>query len=191
MKKLIILAALTSTLYGCIAAVPAALVVGATAGGSVVYDQRTFRTMRNDQTATQAAQYWISTDPALKKHTHINVTVYNGIGLLVGQAQTEALRDKAYQILVKIPHVKRVYNAITISGQSSSLQRTNDSIITGKVRTTLLAERGLQSNNIKVVTENGVVYLMGSITRRQADIATNAARHVSGVLKVVKVFTYL
>ena len=190
MKKTLVLLALIPALYGCVAAVPAALVVGATAGGAVVYDKRSFKTMRNDQRSASLAQYWITQDPALEKSCHISVTVYNGVGLMVGQAQSKALRDKAYELMTRIPNIKRIYNAVSIAAPSSRMQRTSDAMLTGKIRTALLAERGLQSNNIKVVTEDSVAYLMGSISRDQAEIATNAAKHVSGVQRVVKVFEY-
>lgn len=190
MKKWCMLLIFIPMLYGCVAAVPAALVVGATAGGAVVYDERSFKRMRDDQKAATTAKYWIDRDPLLYKKSHVEVTVYDGIGLLVGQAPSAEARNKAYDILTRTQNVKRVYNAVVIAGPSATLQRTSDSVITSKVRTALLAERGLQSNNIKVVTENGIVYLLGAVSRRQADIATNAARHISGVLKVVKVFEY-
>ncbi|OGO90073.1 MAG: phospholipid-binding protein [Coxiella sp. RIFCSPHIGHO2_12_FULL_42_15] len=189
MKKWVMLFALMPALYGCVA-VPAALVVGATAGGAVVYDKRSLKRLREDQKAVNMAEYWMSRDPLLAKNNHISLTVYDGIGLLVGQASSEEARNKAYELLTSAPHVKRVYNAIVVEAPSSTMQRASDSMLTGKVRTALLAERGLQSNNIKVVTEDGIVYLLGAISRKQADLATNVARHVSGVLKVVKVFEY-
>lgn len=190
MKKVLALCALIPVLTGCVAAVPAALVVGATAGGAVVYDKRDFKTMRNDQRSASLAQYWISQDPELQKSSHITVTVYNGVGLMVGQTQTAELRDKAYELMRRVPSIKRIYNAVAIAAPSSKMQRASDSMLTGKVRTALLAERGLQSNNIKAVTEDSVVYLMGSVPKDQAELATNATRHVSGVQRVVKVFEY-
>lgn len=190
MKKTLALLALIPTLYGCAAAVPAALVVGATAGGAVVYDKRDFKTMRNDQRSASLAQYWINQDTELAKSSHINIAVYNGVGLMVGQAQTAELREKAYELMRRIPNIKRIYNAVTIAAPSSKMQRASDSMLTGKVKTALLAERGLQSNNIKVITEDSVVYLMGTVSKDQAEIATNATRHVAGVQRVVKVFEY-
>lgn len=174
-------------LSGCI---PAAILAGATVGGAIVYDKRSLKTMHSDQHAANVAQYWINNDPKLKGHAHISVSVFNQVALLVGQAQTEELRQRAYKIVKKVKDVKRIYNAITIAGATSELQRTSDTWITGKVKTVLLSTPGLKSNDLKIVTENGVVYLMGSVSRQQADIATNAARRVQGVTKVVKVFEY-
>lgn len=190
MKKILSLVVLALfCLNGC---VPAILVaVGATAGGAIVYDKRSFSTMKSDQHATHVAQYWIDSDQELKGHSHISVSVFNHVALLAGQAQTEQLRERAYKIMKKVDGVKRIYNAITISGSTSELQRASDTWITGKVKSVLLATPGLKSNDLKIVTENGVVYLMGSISRQQADVATKAARHVSGVTKVVKIFEYV
>lgn len=175
------------SLSGCI---PAALVVGATAGGAVVYDKRDVATIRSDQHAANTAQYWIDTDPQLKGRSHIGVSVFNEVGLLVGQAQTPELRDRAYELMQKAQGTRRIYNAITIAAPLSEMHRASDSWVTSKVKTILLAKPGLQSNDIKVVTEDGVVYLLGSIAKDQADIATDAVRHVDGVTRVVKVFEY-
>lgn len=188
MKKLWLLPLLLFSLYGC---VPAAIVAGATVGGAIIYDKRSFATMRSDQHATHVAQYWINNDKQLKDHSHISVTVFNHVALLAGQAQTPELRERAYRIMQKVKGVKRIYNAITIAGSTSELQRASDTWITSKVRTVLLGTSGLKSNDLKIVTENGVVYLMGSVSKQQADIATKAARHVKGVTKVVKIFEYV
>jgi osmotically-inducible protein OsmY len=187
MKKILAIPLLLLPLTGC---VPAALVVGATAGGAVIYDKRSFKTMREDQNAAKLANYWIHHDKVLKDRSHISVNVFNNIALMTGQAQTAKLRDRAYAIMQKIKNVKRIYNAVTIAGATSTLQRGSDDWITGKIRTVLLTKPGLESNDIKVVTEDGVVYLMGKISREQAELATNTARHVSGVTKVIKVFEY-
>ncbi len=186
-QKIIAASALLIPLCGC---VPAALVVGATAGGALVYDKRSMTTMAQDQTAEQRAQRWIDYDPVLKKQAHISVAVFNHVGLLVGQAQTAAARNRATEIMSRIKHIKRTYNEITLAGETSEIQRASDSWVTSKVRTKMLAKKGLDSNDIKVVTEDGVVYLMGYVTRKQADLATDVARRTSGVTKVVKIFEY-
>lgn len=181
------LCSLLLPLTGC---VPAALIIGATAGGALVYDKRSVTTMTHDQTAEQQAQRWLNYDPVLKKQAHISVAVFNQVGLLVGQAQTADAKNRASEIMAHIKHVKRTYNEITLSGETSELQRTNDTWLTSKIRTKMLAKKGLNSNDIKVVTEDGVVYLMGYVTHRQAALATDVARRTSGVKKVVKIFEY-
>ena len=89
-----------------------------------------------------------------------------------------------------MPDVTKVYNEIAVKGPTSSLSRASDSWITTKIKTQMLATKGLQSGSIKVVTENGAVYLMGMVSREQADTSVNIARQVTGVQKVVKIFQY-
>lgn len=174
-------------LSGC---VPAALVVGATAGGAVVYDNRPLNQMKSDHRANQIARYRLDNDKAINKKCHISVTTYYGIMLLVGQAPTAELKQQAYDLVKDIPNVNRIYNEITISKPSTMGQRTDDAWITSKIRSKMLVQSGLRSTDIKVVTENGVVYLLGRVSHTQANIASNLARRVGGVKKVVKVFEY-
>lgn len=189
LKMLLPLAALSSVLLlqGC---VPVALVAGATAGGAVIYDNRSFKQMNIDNRITQQCTVAINSNEALKTESHISIATYNGIVLLVGQAPTAELRQKAYDLIKNIPDIVRIYNEITISGPTTAMQRTSDTWITAKVKSSMLAQSGLHSTNIKVVTEDGVVYLMGNVSRKQADLAASVARRVSGVQKVVKVFQY-
>lgn len=188
MKKAIFSLLLVLPLYGCVPA--AAVAVGATAGGAILYDKRSFTTMRSDQHATNLAQYRINNDSAIKGRAHISVAVFDKIGLLVGQAQSSEIREKAYALMKEVKGIDRVYNAVTVQGASSKVKRANDAYLTAKVRTALLTTGGLKSNDIKVVTEDSVAYLLGAVSREQADLATKAARHVAGIAKVVKVFQY-
>ena len=191
MKKCLVLLAMVLPLCGCMVAVPVALVAGATAGGAVIYDKRGFTTMNEDHNAHAYAQRWLNDDPMIKKTgSHISVAVFNHVALLVGQAQTAEVRSRAYQIVSKVKGIKRIYNEITIGKSTSRMQRTSDAWITTKVRTAMLAKSGLNSTNLKVTTENNVVYLMGVVTRKQATLAAEVARRISGVTKVVKVFEY-
>lgn len=190
MKKLIIILLAVLPLFGCVATAVVAGAAAGTAGGVIIRDKRSFSTMTKDHNARAYARYALDNDPLLKKHAHISVTVFNHVALLVGQAQTAEVRSRATKIVSKVPNIKRVYNEINLAGPTTTLERTNDAWITTKVRTALLTKSGLHSNNLKVVTENGVVYLMGHITKQQAALATDAARRVSGVTKVVKVFQY-
>jgi len=187
LKKLIILFCICIPLCGCVAS---ALVVGATAGGAVVYDKRSFKTINNDRHATEIAQTLIDHNRKLKKHSHITVATFNHIMLLVGQAQTAELRDLAYNLVSNTKNVQRIYNEISIGPSTSFMRRTNDTWLTTKIKTSMLTEKGLNSTQIKVVTENKVVYLLGLVSRKQAALATNVARRVSGVKKVVQVFQY-
>lgn len=173
----------------------APLVIGAAAvgGATVVHDRRTAGTMVDDQaieTKTVAALY---REPDLMKQSHINVTSYNNIVLLSGETPTEAFRTRAEEITKGIEHVRRVYNELTIAAPSSYMNRSSDSWLTTQVKAHFVAVRdikGFDPTRVKVVSENGTVYLMGLVSRREADAAAESARQVGGVQRVVKLFEY-
>jgi len=169
-------------------------VVGAAAGAAgiaVVYDHRKLEQVAVDQQVSTAIFDQYRKDPELSKETtHIDITTFNKIVLLTGQTVTPTTIKKADEIARNTAHVNRVYNEITIKGPSSSLTRASDSWITTKIKTQMLAAKGLHSGSIKVVTENGNVYLMGIVTHQQADIAVDIARKVTGVQRVMKIFQY-
>lgn len=129
-------------------------------------------------------------DPELAQ-AHIIVVSYNGVVLLAGQAPSEQLRQLAAETVAKIKKVRRVHNELTLAGNTSMMARSNDGWITTKVKSKLLANSEIAGSQIKVVTENGVVYLMGLISRDAADRATEVARGTAGVQKVVRIFEYI
>ena len=173
---------------GLSSCVPAAIVLGATVGGAVVYDKRSVKTMTQDQMAGEKAGAAIADSPDLQKGAHIAIATFDHVLLLVGQTETDQQRDTAYQIASKAPYISRVYNEITVEKPTTSWQRSRDAWITTKIKTKMLARPGLHSTQIKVVTENSVVYLMGVLSNRQAEMAVDIARRIEGVSKVVKVF---
>lgn len=187
MKRFIPIIALSMILQSCI------FVAGAAAGAAaiaVVYDHRTLEnTLQDTQLANNIADR-IRQVPALHHDSHIEVTAFNGIVLLTGETPNAAWRDRAENIAKSTRDVTKVYNQLTLQGPTSSLTRTSDSWITTKIKSHMLAMENLKSSSIKVVTENGVVYLMGLVTREQADIAVDIARQVSGVQRVIKIFQY-
>ena len=188
MKKLLLLCCLLFLLNGCVAT---AAVGGAAAGGAVIHDKRSFKTMNYDRHAAERGQTLIDHDKTLRGRSHISITTFNRIMLMIGQAQTPQLRDYAYKLVSdNIKGIQRIYNEVTVSGASSFLQRTNDSWITAKVKAAMLATKGLHFTQIKVVTEASTVYLLGLVSHQQSERAANAARRVPGVRKVVKVFQY-
>lgn len=124
-------------------------------------------------------------------HAHIVAVSFNGVVLLAGQVNTAEQRLLAEQTVDKISKVRRIHNEITVSGATSMVARSNDSWITTKVKTKLLANSEVEGGRIKVVTENGVVYLMGLVTRDEATRAAEYARQTGGVQKVVRIFEYI
>jgi len=123
--------------------------------------------------------------------SHINVSTYNKVVLLTGEVASSELRTLAGDTARHYKGVRQVYNELKLQGSSSLLARTNDSWLTTKVKSKLLANKEIDSSEIEVVTESGIVYLMGVVSRTSADRATGVASHTGGVVKVVRVFEYL
>lgn len=125
------------------------------------------------------------------KDVHVNVTSYNLAVLLTGEASSDESRKALAETIRAIPSVKSVTNEINVSGNSSFGARSNDSLITTNVKARLINNGKVSPNHVKVVTENGVVFLMGIVTKDEADAAAEIARTTSGVARVVKVFEYI
>ena len=119
---------------------------------------------------------------------HVNVTSYNRMVLLTGEVPTEADKTTVEQVVARIDNVRSVVNELTVGPLNTFTERSNDTLITSKVKASLVDAKDLFANSIKVVTERGIVYLMGRVTEREATRATEIARGVSGVRKVVRVF---
>jgi osmotically-inducible protein OsmY len=118
---------------------------------------------------------------------HVNVTSYNRLVLLSGEVPTEAERRAAEQAAAQVENVRSIVNELAVAGVSSLTSRSNDAILTGRVKAAFI-DGGPPAQAVKVVTERGVVYLMGRVTEREAERATQSARRVPGVQKVVRVF---
>jgi len=188
-KKLFLYLVLATILIinGC----AAVLVTGGATGASMAMDKRTAGTFIEDQSIELKTFKSLQEDKTLNEQIHVNVTSYNTAVLLTGEAPSEELRQRVIDIVLKTEKVTHVYNEISIAAPSSLITRSSDSVITGKVKTKMLAEKNVAGLRVKIVTENGVVYLMGLLSREQADIATDIARHTGGVQKVVKLFEYI
>jgi osmotically-inducible protein OsmY len=187
MKKLLIIAAAVLSLQGCIFVVGAAAGAAAAAG---VYDHRKVEKVISDEKITNKVVFNINHVPGMSDTSHISVATFNHVVLLTGETTSPDMRQQAEAAAHSVDGVQQVYNQITIQGPTSSLTRASDSWITAKIKTRMLATKDLKSGTIKVITENGTVYLMGIVTRDQADGAVDISRQVSGVQKVVKIFQY-
>ena len=129
--------------------------------------------------------------PEFKK-SHVDVHSHNGVVLLVGQVQSQELKERATQIAAGASSkIKRIHNELEVSGKTGFLSRRNDSWISTKTRTQLLADDVVPSSQVRVITANGSVYLMGMVNQRQGDSAAALVRNISGVTRVVKVFEYI
>ena len=125
------------------------------------------------------------------KDAHINATSYNLAVLLTGQVPTEDAKKAIEAAARSNPGVKNVTNEITVGGNSSLASCSSDSLVTTSVKARLINNGKVSPSHVKVVTESGVVYLMGIVTREEADAAAEIARTTSGVTRVVKVFDYV
>ncbi|MDR2220255.1 MAG: BON domain-containing protein [Methylobacillus sp.] len=181
----LVAAMLSTTLSGCFPVVAG----GAAAGGLMAADRRTSGAYIDDE-----AIEWKASDAinkTLRDQIHVNVTSFNRNMLLTGEAADESIKEQAGSIGKEIANVRNVTNELVIGAASSLGDRSNDALITSKVKTAFLTENKFPANYVKVVTEGGTVFLMGMVTRQEADDAVEIARGVSGVNKVVKVFEYV
>ena len=179
---LLVLAAL---LQGC-----AAVVVGAAAGGAMVaVDRRQPDIMGTDERIEIQATDRIN--GIFKDKGHINVTSFNRHVLLTGEAATEALKQEAERAAATTQEVRNVTNELTVRPPSTFSQRSNDSYLTSVVKSRFVTAQKFNPVHVKVVTEAATVYLMGMVTKREADDATQIARTTSGVKRVVRVFEYI
>jgi len=184
-RNTIVLLLISTLLTSCVAAV----VVG-TAGGLAVYDRRSVMSIEKDARIFHVVHTDIARDPRFAG-SHVLVSSYNQVVLLVGQTPIASLRVVAEKMAQDAPGVTRVYNEISVDAPLSLTERSNDTWLTSQVRSKMLAEKDLESGSVHIITENTVVYLMGIVTPEQGNLAVNVARHVNGVSKVVKVFQYI
>jgi osmotically-inducible protein OsmY len=178
-------AAAAAALQGC---VPVVIGAGGAAAYSSLEDRRTTGTQIEDESIEVRASNRVG--DRFGGSVHVNVTSYNRIALLSGEVPDERSKAEAEKIVRAVPTVRDVTNDLQVSGISSLASRGNDSYLTLKVRGRLLDTKALSQVHIKVVTESGVVYLMGLVTQAEADEAVEIARNTGGVRKVVKVFEY-
>ena len=155
------------------------------------YGKRTFGTRLDDgRTQSLAKRNIRAADPELD-NAHLDVTVFNGIMIITGQVASEALVNAASRAIEGMRNVKQVHNELEVAGPTSLLARTNDNWLTTKIKSSMVISSETDANRIKIVTENGVVYLLGLLTREEAEAAVRLTRKIFGVQKIVKVFEYI
>lgn len=181
------LAALATTLQGCIPV--AAVGVGVGAGMMMGADRRTPASYLDDTKIEGHASNQIFVK--YKDTVHVNVTSFNGQVLLTGEVNSEEEKSAVEKIALGVPKVKSVSNELTVSPLSSLVSRSNDTLITSNVKLRFVNNKIFLPDHIKVVTENGTVFLMGLVYRKEAESAAEIARNSKGVQRVVTVFEYL
>lgn len=171
-----------SVLTGC-----AAAVVGgaATAGSVLMLDRRSPGTQLSDQSIELRASSRV-TDEVLGDGGHVNIVSYYRKVLITGEVPSEAARQKVQLVVGETPEVESVVNELAVLPNSTMAQRSNDTLVTGRVKSRLLNHAEVPANSIKVVTERGTTYLMGRLTQHETDVVTELARTTSGVQRVVR-----
>ncbi|WP_237386567.1 division/outer membrane stress-associated lipid-binding lipoprotein [Xenorhabdus sp. Sc-CR9] len=175
-------------LQGCIGAAVVGSAAIATKAGS---DPRTVGQQVDDTTLEARISNAISKDPQIKAQARVVATVYQGKVLLTGQSPNMALADKAKQIASKVEGTEVVYNEIRQGNPVSLGTASSDTWLTAKVRSQILASDAVKSSSIKVVTENGEIFLFGIVTREEGTAAAKIASETSGIRRVTTAFTYL
>ena len=184
---------------GCASISPPPTAVVAMSGVGIGYvmmqsHKRTFKKYWNDIQLDRAITREIKKDSqratAARSVIHVNVTVFNGVVLLTGEVPLQNQIARIIDIASSYTASRQVINRIELAGKSNFNSRANDALLTTQVRGSVLDSEYLDGHKIKVVTERANVYLMGTVTREEADIAAEIARSISGVVRVVKVFEY-
>jgi osmotically-inducible protein OsmY len=170
-------------------------IISATNGGQAIQEdrgRRTFGTVMDDGGIETAIKVNLrASDPALRD-AHVSVTSFNRVVLLVGQVPTQDLKNLATRVALEASSsIKTVHNELEVAGATSFFSRSNDAWLSTKLKTLMLADPNVAGLRTKVVTENGVVYLMGLVTQQEAEMAVNLVSNSQGVTKVVRAFEYI
>jgi osmotically-inducible protein OsmY len=180
---------LSTTLSGCAPMV----VAGAAYGAAVVYDRRSADVVLDDEVIELQAKDAYVKNPDLSKHSNLRATSYAHTVLITGQAETAQIADRYARVIAQLPKVKQVYNEAEIGPNVGLGQVSKDTMLTSRAKLAIQSVDvpGFDTLRVKVITENGVVYLMGLVTPEEADAAAEKVRRIPGVQRVVKVFEYI
>jgi osmotically-inducible protein OsmY len=182
----LVLAGLVVSLQGCAGVV----IAGGATAGAMANDRRSSGAYIDDEVIEWKLLDALNEDEQIREQTHLNTVSFNGVVLLTGEVPNETMRERAIGLIKRVDGVRAVHDETSIAAPSSFMSRTGDSWITTKVKTALLTEDADIGASTKVVTEKGVVYLMGIVSPQEADKLAEIVRRVGGVQKVVKVFEY-
>lgn len=183
-KRVALLLAVVS-LAGALSACAPLMIGGAFVSGMMASDRRTPGSQVEDEGIELRANSRIN--ESLGERVHVNVTSYNRQVLLTGETPTERDKQLVERVVTGVENVRSIVNELGVLGSSTLTQRASDSLVTGKVKASLLDAKDLSSNAFKVVTERGTVYVMGRVTPREATRATEIISGTGGVMKVVRI----
>lgn len=185
-RRLTLVLLLTLLVGAGLSACAPLLMGGAVMTGMTAADRRTAGSQLEDERIESRGGARLREN--LGDRVHINITSYNRQVLLSGEVPTEQDKQLAEQVVSRIENVRSITNELAVLGQSTLTQRSSDSLVTGRVKSNLIDARDISASAFKVVTERGVVFLLGRVTAREADRATDLARRTNGVQKVVRLF---
>lgn len=184
-RQVVLAIAAVTVLAGCVPLVPF-VVGGAMVGGALVAtDRRTSGAQLEDEGIELRSNARIR--ETMGERVHVNVNSYNRQVLLTGEVPTTQDRQQIEQLVSKVENVRSIVNELGVLGNSTLPQRSSDSLVTGKVKAGLVDAKDLYANAFKIVTERGTTYIMGRVSKREADRATEIARSTVGVQRLVRV----
>jgi len=157
--------------------------------GVIGEDRRTSATVLEDQTIELRIRDRIK--EKYEDKLHVSATCFNRFVLLTGEAPTEEIRQDLTIVALEVQNVRNVQNEVIVAGNSSFISRSSDALLISRVMGRLMQNERVSTNNVKVVTEDGTVFLMGLVTRAEAESAAQTAATTSGAQRVVKVFEYI
>lgn len=187
--NLLVLILVLPVLTGCVPMAAMSIGTGLDGGSLVTDDRRTSGIFIEDEVIESKSEQRIREQ--LGNRVHINTTSFNRIVLLTGEAPDEAMIVQVERLVMSVENIRNIINEIKVAEKSSFVSRANDSLITSKVKGRFLMNGNFKLNHIKVLTENRVVYLMGVVTREEAESATDISSTTASVSKVIRAFEYL
>ncbi len=186
--RLLVVTLLFAFLPGCALLIATGVVAGLGTGTAVSQDRRTSGIFLEDEGIEMRSGQRIS--DKFGSNVHVNVTSFNRNVLLTGEVPSDSVKKEIGNLVTGVENTRNITNEIAVGEKSSFMSRSNDALITSKVKGRFMDAGKFQINHVKVVTEGGVVFLLGLVNRQEAQSAVDIASSTSGVNKVVKVFEY-
>ncbi|MGQ0578505.1 MAG: BON domain-containing protein [Betaproteobacteria bacterium] len=185
-RLIAVIVALSPLMQSC---APLVVGVGVGAGVMMADDRRSSGTILEDQTIE--IKFKNRVEEKYNDQLHVNVTSFNRFVLLTGEAPTEEIKQDLTILALEVPNVRNVQNEVILAGNSSFTSRSSDSLLTSNIKGRLTQNKDVSANHVKVVSENSTAFLMGLVTRAEAEAAAQTAATTSGTQRVVKVFEYI
>ncbi len=186
-KSLVAILLIATTLQGC----AVATVVAVTAGATMVADRRSFSKQIDDHRIEFTAYNELAKQKSITQNSNVHVVSVNGSVLVFGQAPNTYLSDLAIKTIQDLPDIVVIHNQIRIGSNIAVSTQSNDAWLTSKIKSAILASDEVNSKDIKVVTENSEVFLLGLVTKEEAEVVVEITRNISGVNRVFKAFEYI